>query len=827
MSLLRHLGFLLAACLLAGWQPLAQAEGLIAAEAFLDDPALLPGAGTPLVLDGEATETLHIGTGALDLTGVEPGSHTVYVRFQDEQGDWSEPLGQSFYVTEGNPGSPLPGGQNQVVAAEAFVDTDPGQGNGVALDATDGAIDSASEILGGAVPLTNVGIGVHVLHIRTLDSTGFWSPTTRQTFFVPAVASGGGGNPVILVAAQGIIDGGAAIALPADDGAFDDQVETVTLTAAVSDDYHSALIRFQDSQGQWSDAYGGCTGTDVLSGRLIDATTGRPMPGIVIRIDGETVQTGADGSYVISGLPCGTHQVYVYVGGFETYTRTVSGDAGGWLDIRLTKESTVAGITPTTPIYGDPVNTATGNYVYQRRDLELPGIGMPLRLDRSYNSREASKPGAAGLPLGYGWTHSYQVHLAEETGGIVTLTWGDGHTETHTPDGAGGYTPQYGVFDTLTDNGDGTYTLVKRDRSRYAFDTSGRLAAVTDKNANTVSLTYSGANLTQITDSAGRVSVLDYDPSGRITQITDPIGRTVAYVYDANGDLIEATDPNGNLTQYSYDGAHQIVTVVDPRGHTVVTNTYDDANRVVTYQTDAKGNPTTYAYQELDRVTTITDALGNVTVHHHDELLRLEKEEDARGGTALYDYDTRGNRVAVTDKNGNLTRYDYDARGNVTRKTDALGHVTTITYDANNNPLSRTDALGNVTQFAYDGNGNLTQTTDALGQRRHHHLHRQRTPRDRHRPQRQRDHQRLRHRGQPHPGHRRPGQRHHLQLRRGRAAPHRHRRPRARHPDHLRRQRQPAQRHRRTRQQRHPHLRRQRQQDQHHRPQRPHHHLGL
>ena len=28
-------------------------------------------------------------------------------------------------------------------------------------------------------------------------------------------------------------------------------------------------------------------------------------------------------------------------------------------------------------IFGDPVNTATGNYVYQRRDIEIPGIGMP------------------------------------------------------------------------------------------------------------------------------------------------------------------------------------------------------------------------------------------------------------------------------------------------------------------------------------------------------------------------------------------------------------------------------------------------------------------
>ena len=213
MRLPRSLALLLTAGLLAIGQPVALAadgaNGLVQGEVFLDDPELDPGTGTPLVLSGEATDALRIGAGELDLTGVEPGSHTLYLRFQDQAGRWSAPLGQSFYVTEGNPGSPLPGGQNQVVAAEAFVDLDPGEGNAVPLaTAADGAIDSAAEILSGTVPLTGVGIGVHVLNTRTLDSTGIWSPPTRQTFFVPALADGGGGNPVILVAAEGIVDGG-------------------------------------------------------------------------------------------------------------------------------------------------------------------------------------------------------------------------------------------------------------------------------------------------------------------------------------------------------------------------------------------------------------------------------------------------------------------------------------------------------------------------------------------------------------------------------------------------------------------------------------------
>ena len=457
-----------------------------------------------------------------------------------------------------------------------------------------------------------------------------------------------------------------------------------------------------------------CDPSVPLSGYVFDAAANnRPLADVTFDIGGLPVETDANGYYV-AGVDCGVHQISVHHGGYEPYDRSVDRFDGAEHDIFLTTPSYA--LDPNRGSSGDPVDTATGNYVYQRRDLEIAGIGLPLRFDRAYNSRVASEPDAVPAPLGYGWSHSYQARKSEKPDGTIRITWGDGRTETFSPDGSGGYTPQYGVFDTLTDNGDGTFSLEKRDRTVYDFDTGGRLAAITDKNGNTLALAYSGANLTGITDTAGRLITLDYDPSGRITQITDPIGRTVQYAYDANGDLIEATDPNGNVTAYTYDAEHQILTVVDPRGNTIVSNTYDAANRVVTYQTDAKGNPTYYSYQELDRVTTITDALDGVTVHHHDELLRLVKEEDARGGASLYVYDDRGNRTQVTDKNGNVTQYQYDERGNVIQKTDALGNVTEITYDAGDNPLTRTDALDNVTEFAYDANGNLIETTDALDQ---------------------------------------------------------------------------------------------------------------
>ena len=692
------------------------ANALVTGEVFLDDSATTPGTGTAFILDNSG-DVFSAASAAINLTGVSPGIHTLYMRFKDDQNEWSSPLGITFYVTEGNPVSPFSGGENVLIAAEAFVDTDPGEGNGVPLDvAADGVIDSSIEKLSGVLQLNNLSIGPHVVHTRVLDRTGIWSLLTRQTFYIADTIIPGTTGQVELEAAEGIIDDGSAIVLPADDGSFNETTETASLNASVGSGYHSAQIRFQDTQGLWSKLVANdCVGNGLISGKLVDATTGQVLAGTTITIGASTVVTDLDGYYKIENLTCTQHQISVDAGGFENYSRTYDLSDGWWNVIRLTKAGTTLGTKSDSALYGDPVNTATGNYVYDRRDIEFPGIGMSLQFDRTYNSKAASEAAAIGVPMGYGWSHSFDASLVVDGGEDVTITWGDGRTQTWVPDGMGAFTSQYGVFDELIDNGNGAYTLLKRNLTRYHFDVSGRLSSIEDKNSNTISLTYISGDLTQITDTAGRIIVLDYDNSNRLTQITDPINRTIQFAYDLNGDLVTATDLGGYVTTYTYDSSHQVLSVVDPRGNTIVNNTYDAANRVVTYQTDAKGGATSYSYQMLDRVTTITDALNNAITHHHDELLRLIREVDALGHETLYEYDTSGNRSKITDKNGNLTEYAYDANGNVTTKTDALGQGTTITYDAQNNPLTRSDALGNVTQFLYDAKGNLTQTTDALG----------------------------------------------------------------------------------------------------------------
>jgi RHS repeat-associated protein len=359
--------------------------------------------------------------------------------------------------------------------------------------------------------------------------------------------------------------------------------------------------------------------------------------------------------------------------------------------------------------FAEPVSTGNGNYYYQHTDLAIPGRGLPLVFQRSYNALD----NYAG-PLGANWTHGLNIILSQTAAGVATIRWGDGHGETFTLTG-GVYVPQPGVFSTLVGNSDGTFVLTQKNQTRYFFSATGSLSGIVEKNGNTIQLTYSGANLTQITDTVGRNLMLSYDGSNRIIQVTDPIGRTVLFSYSATNDLAQVTDTAGGVTQYAYDASHHVTSITLPNGQTLLQNTYGAAGRVIS-QTNGRGFTTTFAYNTPSSgQTTITDARGKNAVHTYDASLRITSITDALGGIVSYTYDSNNDRASVTNQNGKTTTFTYDGNGNVTAITDPLGNSSAFTYDAKNDLLSATNPKGKTTSFSYDSNGNLKTIQDALG----------------------------------------------------------------------------------------------------------------
>jgi RHS repeat-associated protein len=358
--------------------------------------------------------------------------------------------------------------------------------------------------------------------------------------------------------------------------------------------------------------------------------------------------------------------------------------------------------------FSDPISTGNGNYFYQHTDFMIPGRGMPLVFQRSYNSLD----NYVG-PLGTNWTHAYNIFLIGTATGIV-IKWGDGHGESFTLSG-GGYVPQPGVFNTLAKNTDGTFVLSRKDQTQFTFSAGGALTSIRDKNGNTVSMTYAGGgNLVQITDTVGRNVTLSYDASNRITQIGDPIGRTATFQYDANNNLAQATDTAGGVTMFAYDASHRVTSITQPNGQTLLANTYDLSGRVISHA-GGRGFSTTLAYGTPNPTdTTITDARGNQMIHTYDSSLRIVKITQATGGMTSFAYDTNNDRTSVTNQNGKTTNFSYDSTGNVTGITDPLGNAIAFTYDTKGDLLTATNAKGKTTTFTYGVTGNLTAIKDAL-----------------------------------------------------------------------------------------------------------------
>ena len=369
------------------------------------------------------------------------------------------------------------------------------------------------------------------------------------------------------------------------------------------------------------------------------------------------------------------------------------------------------GTAPGQPTGADPVVLSSGNYIQQRVDLKLPGKGLPFEFTRYYNSKFGDQ---TGLPLGFGWTHTYNEHL-NNTGTNVLDVRGDGSTWTFFPSG-GGYTNQPGFYDNLVSNVDNTSSVTDKSQTVKRFDSTGHLMSITDKNGNVLNLSYIGGVLRQIQDTAGRTILLNTNSFGCISQITDPIGRTIIFQYDSNTNLVSVTDANGQTSTNVYDSNHQLTDAFDAKGNHYVHNEYDTNSFVVLRQCDAFTNWTFFGYFTNQPITYETNALGNVSIHTFDENLLETNVVDELGNQQSFAYDNNRNRILVKDKNGNPTSYGYDANGNVTNKTDALNGVTAIEYNSANNPTKRADALTQSTRFAYDTSGNLTQTTNALGQ---------------------------------------------------------------------------------------------------------------
>lgn len=146
------------------------------AEYFFDtDPGI--GNGTALTLaPGDSIQDTAIAVAA----GQQPGFHNLYVRVKDTNNVWSLYEGGKIYLYDTVTVSALPV-THPLEAAEYFFDTDPGVGNGTALNTF---ITADSIQFTDTLPTAPLTAGTHRLYVRVRDTMNVWSLHEGQEFVV-------------------------------------------------------------------------------------------------------------------------------------------------------------------------------------------------------------------------------------------------------------------------------------------------------------------------------------------------------------------------------------------------------------------------------------------------------------------------------------------------------------------------------------------------------------------------------------------------------------------------------------------------------------------
>jgi len=358
---------------------------------------------------------------------------------------------------------------------------------------------------------------------------------------------------------------------------------------------------------------------------------------------------------------------------------------------------------------GEPVNIVTGNYYSSDNDLHIPDIGdNALEIVRYYNSLDTRNS-----MMGTAWRTNYDSFVSiDSVTGNATVTYPDGHTLIYEYSG-GQYIAPDMVYDTLTGNMDGTYSLKLQSKSTYRYNSNGRLASITDRNNNTISIQYNtSGQITQVTGASGKKLLFTYT-GGKISKITDPIGRTVEYMYDTAGNLVQVKGTGGGIIKYQYD-THGITAITDENNKKFITNEYDANNRVIR-QFDESGNETRYYYDEANKENSyVLVTSGIITRYRYDDMLSITRENYYDGSYKEYTYDSFGNRTSIRDQNGHITQYNYDLRGNRISVTDPLNHDVFLSYDGEDNLTGVYARSGGETTLSYDAKGNLLQLTTKI-----------------------------------------------------------------------------------------------------------------
>jgi len=237
----------------------------------------------------------------------------------------------------------------------------------------------------------------------------------------------------------------------------------------------------------------------------------------------------------------------------------------------------------------------------------------------------------------------------------------------------------------------------------YTLGLTGRRDQIIDMTGATTSYSYDDLYRLLREDITGHPALgtvandYQYDPVGNRTYATEA-GVSTAYTYDADDRLITA---GGEMYTYDNNG-NTLTKTIDA---TVVTNTYDDNNRLIRMiKTEAGTEVDNVSYQyDIDGLRTAKNDDGittNYVVDKNRDYAQVLNELDSTSTpTVSYVY---GDDLIKQTRAANDSYYLYDGLGSTRALTDATGSITdTYDYSAYGTEIDSTGTTEN--SYRYTG----------------------------------------------------------------------------------------------------------------------------
>ncbi|MCP4698830.1 MAG: hypothetical protein GY862_18560 [Gammaproteobacteria bacterium] len=395
---------------------------------------------------------------------------------------------------------------------------------------------------------------------------------------------------------------------------------------------------------------------------------------------------------------------------------------------------------------GNPIDPSMGAQVVSNTYLSVQGV-LPVAFTLNYNSFLNTEGN-----LGRGWGYNaYETYLQKLSSGDVKIHWSANRHNRFNKDTGGAYTAEHISCqnDSLVKNADSSFTLTRKDRAIYQFDSEGRLLKLGNPRNQNLTFAYyqegqHQGKLYRVTEPVTGVYLqYAYNSDGLLQTVSDPLGRTVTLAYDTDRNLVRITDPEQQVTEHSYNQYGQKIStvLVDAGGEKLAlsANSYDpggsgriveqeDANpanqpirfsydysqpgKIIVTVLGRENGKKVYTYNSDLQLLTQEDQLGNLAVQNIYTNGRLTKTLDARNNPVEYTYDEHGNTDSIKDARGNLTEFGYDGERNLLWTKDADNRRTELRY-ADNKLIEIIDPMnvsaGKTTRYEYNEHGQVTK----------------------------------------------------------------------------------------------------------------------